>query len=633
MLKMQRKSVLILLLLSMYCCNFYAESYRERYADAILHYQKNVSDSLRLKAAIYLIDNMNGHRSPEGKEFDRYLAKLQQMRPRSNMGELERAWEECVMDEGAIKMLSDSSIITSQYLIANIDDAFDAWEKAPWKDEISFSLFCEYILPYRVYNEHVSKEWRKTLRKRYDGILTDVRDMNEAFVLIRQEVLNRVKKFSSFSPYVLDVMSYEHIQRASCSERCILMASVMRAFAIPAAMDMVPLWADYSASGHSWVSLVHSNGDTYTVYENDTLARQNNEIDASNLSLDYDCKLLPDCKYRIKSKKSVSKIYRVGYGKRKERNKSLYPSTWDVSDRYNLKGRLEVPISEDTQVYLCTYLTGRNWKAVDMAFSHKGRANFDNLGTNIVYLPMEQNATGMNAISEPILLDIDGNAHVISFNIRDTVTISIDRKYPLCSYMPVQWMKLVRGSFEASNDSLFEKKVTIATIETMPYGDTSIKITDTRTYRYVRFRCPTDKIALISELAFYGLDGIVIKGKNISFGVDEKTIANLYDNDVETKVKASKPGYWVGLDMGESKGISEIKFTPVSDGNNIQNGHSYELWGFDHDWKLLGRCYAKSRESLSFNGVPKGMLLLLKDRTKGQEERIFTYRDGQQIWW
>ena len=213
------------------------------------------------------------------------------------------------------------------------------------------------------------------------------------------------------------------------------------------------------------------------------------------------------------------------------------------------------------------------------------------------------------------------------------MTISIDRKYPLCSYMPVQWMKLVHGSFEASNDSLFEKNVTLATIETMPYGDTSIKTTGTSKYRYVRFRCPKEEIALLSELAFYDLNGNMLKGKDISFAVDVKTIAYLYDNDVETKVKASKPGYWVGLDLGDSIDVSEIKFTPVSDGNNIQNGHSYELWGFGHEWELLGRCHAKSRESLSFHGVPKGMLLLLKDRTEGHEERIFTYKDGQQVWW
>ena len=628
-----KKLVLITLLITMFCSGFHAENYRERYADVIFHYQKNASDSMRLKAALYLIDNMNGHRSPEGKEFDRYLDKLRQMRPRSNMGELERAWEECVKDENAIKMLPDSSIITSQYLITNIDEAFDAWEKAPWKDDISFSLFCEYILPYRVHNEHLSEEWRKKLRNLYNGILSGVRDMNEAFVLIRQEVLKRVKKFSSFSPYVLDVMSYEHLQRATCSERCILMASVMRAFAIPAAVDMVPLWADYSASGHSWVSLVHSNGDTYTVYENDTLARKHNEIDASNLSMDFDGKQPPNFKYQIKTKKSVSKIYRVGYGMKKERKRCLYPSFWDVSDRYNLKGRLEVTIPKDTAVYLCTYLTGHNWKAVDMVFSHNGRAIFKNIGTNIVYLPMKQDVTGMKAISNPILLDTDGNTHVISFNKCDTMTISIDRKYPLCSYMPVQWMKLVHGSFEASNDSLFEKNVTLATIETMPYGDTSIKTTGASKYRYVRFRCPKEEIALLSELAFYDLNGNMLKGKDISFAVDVKTIAYLYDNDVETKVKASKPGYWVGLDLGDSIDVSEIKFTPVSDGNNIQNGHSYELWGFGHEWELLGRCHAKSRESLSFHGVPKGMLLLLKDRTEGHEERIFTYKDGQQVWW
>lgn len=78
--------------------------------------------------------------------------------------------------------------------------------------------------------------------------------------------------------------------------------------------------------------------------------------------------------------------------------------------------------------------------------------------------------------------------------------------------------------------------------------------------------------------------------------------------------------------------ISEIKFTPVSDGNNIQNGHTYELWGFDNYWKKLGHCIAQSRESITFHNVPTNMLLLLKDKTKGVEERIFLY-NNKQLWY
>ena len=44
----------------------------------------------------------------------------------------------------------DAHIITAEYLIDNIDCAFDNWQKRPWNRSLSFEDFCEYLLPYRI---------------------------------------------------------------------------------------------------------------------------------------------------------------------------------------------------------------------------------------------------------------------------------------------------------------------------------------------------------------------------------------------------------------------------------------------------------------------------------------------------
>ena len=36
---------------------------------------------------------------------------------------------------------------------------------------------------------------------------------------------------------------------------------------------------------------------------------------------------------------------------------------------------------------------------------------------------------------------------------------------------------------------------------------------------------------------------------------------------------------------------------------------------------------------LTYTNVPDNALLLLKDLTKGEEERIFTYENDKQVWW
>ena len=52
----------------------------------------------------------------------------------------------------------------------------------------------------------------------------------------------------------------------------------------------------------------------------------------------------------------------------------------------------------------------------------------------------------------------------------------------------------------------------------------------------------------------------------------------------------------------------------------------------DDQWISLGRKYA-DRPSVTFSNIPEGGLFLLKDITKGNDERIFTYEGDRQVWW
>ena len=53
---------------------------------------------------------------------------------------------------------------------------------------------------------------------------------------------------------------------------------------------------------------------------------------------------------------------------------------------------------------------------------------------------------------------------------------------------------------------------------------------------------------------------------------------------------------------------------------------------FDKTWISLGKQVAKDFH-LVYDNVPDSALLLLKNKTGGHEERIFTYENGKQIWW
>ena len=93
-----------------------------------------------------------------------------------------------------------------------------------------------------------------------------------------------------------------------------------------------------------------------------------------------------------------------------------------------------------------------------------------------------------------------------------------------------------------------------------------------------------------------------------------------------------------GLLMGGNKpldlvdGGKGVAYRARTDDNDIIPGDLYELCCWDNGWRTLGRKQATDY-TLSWDNVPTGTLYWIYDRTKGVEQRIFTYRDGQITWW
>lgn len=60
----------------------------------------------------------------------------------------------------------DIHVITADYLIRNIDQAFVVWKKRPWNKDLSFDDFCELILPYRIGDETL-EDWRSVYSEEF----------------------------------------------------------------------------------------------------------------------------------------------------------------------------------------------------------------------------------------------------------------------------------------------------------------------------------------------------------------------------------------------------------------------------------------------------------------------------------
>ena len=166
--------------------------------EKVLEYYKN--DSIKLEAARYLIRNMPFHFSrmeyfvsPEG---ERYVPDIR------NFTDNQAVKRHCdsLQEKGYTirkEIVYDIKALHSDYLIRNIDLAFQAWQK-PWAKDISFEGFCRYILPYRAEVEPAS-DMRQELMEYYLPLIDSGKARNafEACMIINKQFINDLKSLVS----------------------------------------------------------------------------------------------------------------------------------------------------------------------------------------------------------------------------------------------------------------------------------------------------------------------------------------------------------------------------------------------------------------------------------------------------
>ena len=146
----------------------------------LVRYAARPEDSLKYRAAVFLIENMPGHTYYRGEQLDNYLEYYAILPEAISSGRGSAAAVDTIrtrygaLDLSSLEHLSDIGTVDSAYLCSNIDWAFKVWEEQPWCRNVSFGDFCEYILPYRVGNETLA-EWREDYYAEYNGVLDSLR--------------------------------------------------------------------------------------------------------------------------------------------------------------------------------------------------------------------------------------------------------------------------------------------------------------------------------------------------------------------------------------------------------------------------------------------------------------------------
>ncbi len=246
---------------------------RQELEKVLRHYQQSPADSLKYKAACFLIENMPYYSYPVGKQLDNYKTYFNWLRHyrKKTPRQLSDSIRQFFGPIGELEKKQDIHEIDSAYLCHNIEWAFKVWQEQPWGKHISFATFCEYILPYRIEDEPL-KYWREEYYNKFDSLLIPLKNSNSpdkenpvavANYLI-QKLPHKYHRYTGIFPYSFGHIGPEHVQylTGSCKEVTDFAVYLFRALGIPCAIDFIPVRGNVNAS-HLWVVCWDKYGKEY----------------------------------------------------------------------------------------------------------------------------------------------------------------------------------------------------------------------------------------------------------------------------------------------------------------------------------------------------------------------------------
>lgn len=614
-----------------------AGSNRDELFQVIQHYQ-NEEDSLKLKAAIFLVENMTDKLYFSGKIVDEYHTFIDSIY-QIQEAEYDISTIYNKFKEGS-KYLHEELIInqdvqnlSANYLIDNIEESFAVWNK-PWNKHLRFEDFCEFILPYRVGRE-IPEIWRHLYRERFELLLQSdsIKTAKQACEAINNELIKLPIHIATTSilPIHLCPRILINIKFGLCIDYANFAVYAMRASGIPVAIETIPHW------GHK------NNGHTFNmVYDND------------KTSFDFSGAEENPSKHLIRFKNEIPKVYRKTFGKQSNslavlRGNEDIPLFFknacmmDVTSNYPFIGARDIVVPIPTKIkrkfaYLCIF-DPNGWMPVGWGNIVEDKAFFHAIGPNIIYHTALYADGKLELVGNPFLLDTLG--HIAYYTPKpETMDYVLERKNPeptFLAYLP----SLMRGcQFQGSNELEFKDAVTLHKIDKEPnFKYITVASQSSMPVKYVRYQASDKTRGNMGEVEFYSTDsdkplgGKVVGNYKPSIFYPQYGADVLFDGDPLTFFHSSDTLSWGGLELEEPTIISKIRFIIRNDDNGIRKGHEYELFYMENgNWKSLGKRLATEDDKLFYEQIPKNALCWLRNYTKGTEERIFEIKNNTIIW-
>jgi len=415
----------------------------------------------------------------------------------------------------------------------------------------------------------------------------------------------------------------------SCHEEAQYLTYISRGLGMPMTYDFIPQWPNRSMS-HYWNVLIDEKGKiiryhfrnkpgAVTIFEGFTkekVFRSTYSINRQSLAIINN------------NREDIPKLFE---------NMHFIDVTQEYTKTSDVKVILDPKKADNRHFAYLTVFDNKDWVPIFWGEIKSNSVIFNKMGQNVAYLPIYYNSTGNTPAGNPFLLTASGKIKVLKPDTKKLQQLVLFRKYPYIFYGSPN-DRMIGGRFQGANNPDFVNAVDLYTFNSMTNASfCDLKIENNRAFKYLRYIGADGKNCNINELLFYDENGREITGSVIgtegSCNDNGSTKEKVFDKNILTGFDAPMPnGGWVGLKLQKAARVSKIRFMPRTDGNIIEQGDSYELVYWNNGWKSLGEKKALA-DSLVYNNVPSDALFLLHNKTKGADERIFTYEKGKQVWW
>ncbi len=670
---------------------------RQQLIEVLEHYRGK--EKQKYQAACFLIAHMPYHRSKEqiltDPSYAIYFRQTdsicQELFPETNVQDIKEphdslrlAFADAFSKLPPPVRLSggpDTEWITADFLIDNIETAFDAWQHSPLIQKMDFAAFREYVLPYRSQSEHpwLRSQLKNTfatelLKEGAREVRTPI-ERYKHFIDRQRWVSRRATPDEHLGLYDLYIRAF----KANCLHLTTWTCDIFRACGIPVAFDFTLQYRDRDRQ-HFWCVSPDKDGiwKPFTVPEN-------------NLMEDWEQEL-----------KYVGKVYRASYEVNRQSPAFLTedveeelppnlrtPLMRDVTASYHRTVTLtyDLPdISDQPWAYLCFFSEQRQLQAVawGKADLRKQQIVFEQVPVNTLFVPAFYEAGSFVPFGAPFFVQTSDTVHwphplreethnaAPCLHIRNdrvvgsksSYTLSyqslspsftrpqsllLTRKYPEKREMKRIQEKLRGALFLATNqpDSAWDTLHQLREVPP-PYLQ-QVTLSPAAPYQFYKFIVP-DSPVNIAEMEFLGHPTgssvylpptpLPVLSPHATPVADDPqltryegtpltpgtSIHNAFDHNPETYCGAGS----IYMDFSRPVPVSQVRFMPRTAYNTIIPGHRYQLsYWTDSGWRKSDIRTA-TYHYVEFDNIPSHTVYWLHDPDYGREELAFFYIDGKQ---